>query len=154
MAQCGSSQQGIQEINFDGGNTYFQKWVAGVQGGGSGVHVFFDFATVPDEIDLKEAFFRGMVTEVRLENNMYVARFKTNLNSQPDIVMSNDPVEEMVNTPSGKKDFMIPLAEDEVGITFMHKGILKFAKISNIEEKESIPLPSQRPENGRNKGQE
>ena len=109
---------------------------------------------IPQEIKLHQAFFQGMVTTIEKENDSYVARFKTDLNNERDLVMSNDPVEEMVNTPSVNEDFMYPLAPFEVGITYMYKGALQFAKISNIKEKESIPLPSQRPQNGRDKGQE
>ena len=154
ITQCGSSQQSLQKVNFDGGDSYYQKWVAGVQGGGSGVNVFFDFTDIPQEIKLHQAFFQGMVTTIEKENDSYVASFKTDLNNERDLVMSNDPVEEMVNTPSVNEDFMYPLAPFEVGITYMYKGALQFAKISNIKEKESIPLPSQRPQNGRDKGQE
>ncbi|RMB63272.1 hypothetical protein EAX61_02430 [Dokdonia sinensis] len=154
MSQCGSSQQAPLEVPFNGGNSYYETWIAGVQGGGSGVNLFLDFKNVPEDVILKEAYFQEMRATITLENGQYVARFKTALNNARDIVMSKDPVEEMVNTPSSKEMFKFPLEENEAGITYMQNGALRYAKIANITFKESKPLPSQRPQNGMDRGQE
>jgi len=51
MASCSSQEQAIQEGNM---KTSYETWVAGVRGGGSGIHFYVDFKTaLSDQIEMK-----------------------------------------------------------------------------------------------------
>ena len=153
MTQCGTTKTALQETPFQTAEVYFEQWIAGVQGGGSGIDVYIPITEMSDAIQLQEAFFRGKVAPLTLQTeNLYIARFKTDLNNERDITMHADAIEEAVNTPEVSTSFPFPLTDGEVGISYVMNGVLKYTKLANIIQKESIPRPSAPPRGGVDKG--
>ncbi|MDC8005047.1 hypothetical protein POV27_13375 [Aureisphaera galaxeae] len=133
-----------QQPPFKVTSSYFQKWVAGVQEGGSGVNVYITIEDISEEIEVRNVYFRSKVEKAK--NNpsypdKYIAYFTSNKNR--DVVMDLDPKKEAQNTPMG--DFPFDLKENEAVISFFHKDTEKYFKISDIEEKPMIAYPSTNP---------
>ena len=146
MVQCGSAQTNLHEMPIQINEAYYQSWIAGVQGGGSGINLFITIQQLPSDIQLENAFFQKKIAKLRKENDtLLVARFLTDLNRERDIVMSDNPIEESVNTPQETPSFPFPLADNEAGVSYMQEGVLKYSKILNITEKETIAYPSAPP---------
>jgi hypothetical protein len=153
MTQCGTTKIALQETPFQTGEVYFEQWIAGVQGGGSGINVYVPITEISDAIQLQEAVFRGKVAPLtRSIDGLYIARFKTDLNNERDITMHADAIEEVVNTPEVSTSFPFPLTKDELGIVYTMRGVLKYTKLTKIIQKESIPMPSTPPRGGVDKG--
>lgn len=151
MTQCGAAKPNLQETPFQTGEVYFEQWIAGVQGGGSGIDVYIPIVKISDGIQLEKAFFRGKVAPLTAsKEKIFIARFQTDLNKERDITMHSDTVEESVNTPAVSESFPFPLKDDEVGVIYKEKGITGYTKLTKIIQKESIPRPSAPPRDGLN----
>lgn len=153
MTQCGTTKTALQETPFQTGEVYFEEWIAGVQGGGSGIDVYVPITEMTVAIELQMAFFRGKAAPLTSSTeNLYIARFKTDLNNERDITMHADAIEEVVNTPEVSASFPFPLADDELGVSYIMNGLLTYTKLTKIIQKESIPRPSAPPRDGVDKG--
>ena len=62
--QCASSQQIDKKTPIEIKDVYFQKWVAGVEGGGSGFMLYIEVNEKSD-VQLDYAYFKGK----KIENN-------------------------------------------------------------------------------------
>ena len=155
MTQCGSTKTNLQEPPFQTAEAYYEQWIAGVQGGGSGIDVYVPITEMASTIQLKEAFFRGKVVPLnRSTQNLFIAHFQTELNNERDMTMHSDTIEEAVNTPSisSSSSFPFPLTDDELGISYLSNGVLAYTKLTKLTQKESIPRPSAPPRGGVDKG--
>jgi hypothetical protein len=153
MTQCGTTKSDLQELPFQTSEVYFKQWIAGVQGGGSGIDLYILITDMSDGIQLQKAFFKGKVAPLNLtDGNVFVAHFLTDLNNERDLTLHGDAIEESVNTPAAPEPFPFPLNADEAGISYKENGILKYTKLANIIEKESIPRPSAPPRGDIDKG--
>lgn len=125
---------------------YFQKWVAGIKEGGSGVEVHLIMETMEPNVEIQNIYFRNHILEAQksLDNsNEYVAHLSSNLKN--DVVMDIDPMKEAQNIPS--QEFPFELKENEAVVSYWFKGKKKYFKISNISEKERIAYPQSNPNN-------
>ncbi len=67
-------------------SVYFQHWVAGVRGGGSGTNLFVNKEIVSDK-KLIKAFFKNKIIafeKTTPESKFYIARFRASSNQLPD----------------------------------------------------------------------
>ena len=68
---------------------YFEKWIAGVEGGGSGFNVFLPIKK-SSFINFDSIHFRGQRVKALHRNNMVFGRFKSiNNNHSEDIIIGN-----------------------------------------------------------------
>lgn len=124
----------------------FQEWIAGVQGGGSGVNLVVHFEEVSDGVVFKELYFRKQISEViqpipkRIE-----AAFKGEINQRQDVVMDESSIKEAVNTPPFK--FPFELLRDEAVLKYSYKGKTNYTKIGPMIEETTIAYPSAPPNN-------
>ncbi len=133
-----------QQPPFKIKSSYFQKWVAGVEQGGSGVNVYLTVMDISEELEIRNVYFKNKVAKaVNTPNDpdRFVAYFKSKTNR--DVIMDSDPKKEAQNTPMG--DFPFDLKENEAVLSYFHKGEEKYFKISDIEEKPLIAYPSTNP---------
>jgi len=151
---CNSSKKGMGNLNLNSNKSYFQHWSAGLSDGGSGIDVYLNFNSLPDNVLLKEAYFQHMKGSIVQENNQYIAHFKTGGTNSQDIIMSNNPITEMANTPPTNEIFKLPLDINDVGIVYTLNGEEHYTVITDLEERASIALPSLPVENDKGKGQE
>lgn len=76
---------------------YFQSWVAGVQGGGSGIDVFLPVKDLNNITPDSSTHFRGQHVKAVYKNKMIVGHFSTTKNQHQDIILSNEPLAEVGN---------------------------------------------------------
>lgn len=134
----------VEEPPFKLEHAQFQKWVAGVQGGGSGVNVQLTILDLQEGVQMKEVYFRNQIVKARTNMetpDYFTAEFLNQPN--PDVIMDGDAVKEAQNTPA--REFPFQLKENESVVSYSHKGEVYFVKISNMEEKPMLAYPGQNP---------
>ena len=125
----------------------YQKWVAGINGGGSGIYVDLTLTSKQGDVKMKEIYFNGTSAPLTAIGNgdlQYTASFKTDLNSGDSTIMDSDPIKEAQNTPPEK--FPFELADNEAILNYDYKGKTGFLKIE-MTRKESISYPGTNPNN-------
>jgi len=147
FSNCSSAQKMETKLPLTLGEVYSQKWIAGVKGGGSGVNVFIKILNNPNNIELDSIFFQDKSSKVFLINNTQaIGRFKSDINQQKDVIMSNEPYAEYGNnvekTPNKPR---FELKENECVISYIEKTRTKYFKIETIRKKELLAYPSTPP---------
>jgi hypothetical protein len=123
---------------------YFQKWIAGIQGGGSGITLHIEFSEkLPKEVVLNQLYFRhGKDSVKELDEKNYTVTFPGTANWEKE----NDPLSE--KAPKIKHiETPIKILDNEAILEFTQNGKRKLFKIKNITEKEMLAYPSARPRN-------
>jgi hypothetical protein len=145
-----SSSKNHSEISFEKTSPitiekpYYQSWIAGIQGGGSGINLYLPVQN--KELKLDSAYFRGMIAKVQSINLGYVSYFKTALNQNEDIIISSELDAEYGNQlPEKKYEFPFILKENECVISFREDNKIKYFKIENLFEMPSQQYPSASP---------
>ena len=135
--QCSSAQKLQKEASFKTDKAYYQHWVAGIKGGGSGINVFIPVTSELKNLKLDSLYFRGnkVGLETKANNpNLYIGRILTEGNQRDDYKQTKD-----------KMPF--DLSENEAVISYIEAGTTKYFKIENILKKEAQQFPSARPKN-------
>ncbi len=147
FSQCSSTQNLQDKAPLDIGEVYCQKWIAGVEGGGSGLNIFIP--TKDSSIKLDSVYFRSKA--VKLEANpkdgtLYIGRFIGEANQMKDIIISSKPNAEY-NNPIPRLPKKIPFAlnDNECIISYSQDNNIKYFKIDNVIEIDLIPFPSAPP---------
>lgn len=144
FSQCATSMKLQKEAPTTFGEVYFQEWVAGVQGGGSGTNIFIE---VKDEnIVLESVYFRGKISNFEnkpSKSKLFIGRFKSKTNTQQSIITSSSD-EKVVDL-----DFPFKLKENECIISYKDdkNSDLKYYKITDVKEKPLEALPMSAPPN-------
>lgn len=124
---------------------YYQNWVAGVRGGGSGTNFHIEFEQqLPKDITLNQLYFRGKKDAVQKNGEtLYVVAFHGTANLERGEELSSDA------PPSEVKKVVPPISisDDEAVLEFTQNGKRKLYKIKNVTEKEMLAYPSARPRN-------
>jgi len=82
---------------------YYNSWVAGVEGGGSGINVFLPLKE-NGNISIDSLHFRGLKTAVETRDKLIIGRFKQFSNQKKDLIMSSNPEDEYNNKLELKQD--------------------------------------------------
>ena len=122
---------------------YFQAWVAGIQGGGSGIHLYLPDSTT--DIKLDSVYFREMVAKLNRDSTGYVALFRTQTNQRDDVIMSNENHAEYGNTLSEKAQIPFQLKANECVVSYIENNNIRYFKIENLIEKPMKQYPSAPP---------
>jgi len=147
FSRC-SSQKKLQETApMQLGQAYCQTWIAGVQGGGSGLNIFIPANLIAeDNIVMDSVYFRGKVAKLQTKpqnKSLYIGRFETDINKKKDMVMSNDGKAEYGNEmPKIPETIPFELKANECVISYTDGGKTKYFKISNVVEKIQQAFPS------------
>ncbi|NCO63554.1 MAG: hypothetical protein GW839_07670 [Flavobacteriales bacterium] len=144
VSKCSSAQELQANIPLEIGEVYYQHWIAGVKGGGSGVNVFINIISNKKNIELDSVYFQGKVAKLEMDNNsLFIGRFKTNANQKNDLIMSSNPKEEYgnkVQLPSEKSPFKI--TNNQCVISYKEGSKIKYFKIDNMAKKQLQAYPS------------
>ena len=148
---CGGSKTSDMKFTktppFSISKIYSQKWVAGVQGGGSGTNLYVSIKDISEGVEIKEFYFGNKLTEVKhTSKDNYIGHFKNKTNQ--DVIMDGNATNEAVNIPPQKSPFQ--LAKNEAVISYSdsdnyQEGKIYYYRISNIEEKEMLAYPQSNP---------
>lgn len=138
---CSTSKNAVQEIqNMNIDEAYFQKWVAGIQGGGSGVDVYITFkSSIEEGLLIEKLQWKNVETtviEMNEEKNQVIARLKTPLNQMR---MDGETEKEYGNEVPVLNE---TLADGQVKLFFKKEGKIFYKLIENVKEKPMIPYPS------------
>ena len=150
FSQCSSAQKLQKEAPVKFGTAYYQHWVAGVQGGGSGINLFIETeGTLKENIQLDSVYFRGMVAKFQVKPNnpsLFIGRFSLKANQKRDIIMSSKPKAEYSNElPKLKTEIPFDLKDNECVVSYKEGDKMKYFKIENVVEKQPQYYPSAPP---------
>lgn len=149
FTNCSSAQKLEKQVSFKIGEVYFQHWVAGIKGGGSGVNIFIPIDNLENNIQLDSVHFRGKAAKLEFKPNsptLFIGRFMSLTNRDSDIIMSGKPEEEYGNQlPEQTKKSPFELEQNECVISYIRDGKSRYFKIGNIIEKKAEFYPSAPP---------
>jgi len=145
--QCSSAQKLEEKVSVTFGEVYCQKWIAGVEGGGSGLNIFIPING--STISLDSVYFRGKAAKLEVSQGktlLFIGRFHSEINRKRDIIMSNEPYAEYNNPiPIKIKKIPFELKDNECVISYKEGRTTKYFKVDNVVEKDLIPYPSAPP---------
>lgn len=141
---CSSAQKIQNSIPIEFGDVYYQHWVAGVQGGGSGINVFINVVSNNKNIELDSIYFQGKVSKLEEGNNsLFIGRFKTTANQREDLILSSNPKEEYGNQiRKSKKDIPFELKDNQCIISYKEGGKIKYFMIEDVKNRKLLAYPS------------
>ncbi len=142
--QC-ASQQIDKKSPVEIKDAYFQKWISGIEGGGSGFMVYIEVKEKTD-VQLEYAYFKGkkIKLEHKLSELVYVGHYSV-VSKRPELIMSDNPKEEFKNQlPNVEEKIPFTLKENECVVSYIKKGKRGLFKLDNIIEREMQAYPMQR----------
>ena len=124
---------------------YYNSWIAGIKGGGSGINVFLPVSDIQN-IVVDSIHFRGEKAIVEKKGSLIVGRFKTTDNQSRDFIMSSNQKDEYQNRLVYKADVSpFVLAINECVISYRVNGKRVYYKTSNLKKGEVVAYPSAQP---------
>ena len=112
---------------------YYEKWIAGVEGGGSGFNVFLPIRK-SSFINFDSIHFRGQRVKALYRNNMVFGRFKSiNNNHSEDIIIGN--------TDHEKNNSHFSLADNSCVLSYRIENKRMYYEFKNLDYKPSKPYP-------------
>lgn len=154
LLQCANSIQNKktnkmifqEQPSFEIESIHFQKWIAGVQGGGSGIHMYITVKENKNKVVFDSVYFKGLSAKIELGKMGYFASFKTAFNQKRDVIMSNEKQAEFGNNLfKNKNKFQETLKDSECVIEYTENGIIKYYKYTEVIEKQAEHYPSAPP---------
>lgn len=150
FTNCSSAQKLEKQVSFTIGEVYCQNWVAGIEGGGSGINIFIPIEDLKNNIQLDSVYFRGKAVKLEFKPNsptVFIGRLKTLSNQKKDIIMSVKPEDEYGNkVPERINKIPFELKKNECVISYIEDGKTMYFKIENIIEKKTEFYPSAPPQ--------
>lgn len=141
LSSCSSQQKLVAEAPFEMGQATCQAWAGGRAESGTGLFLEIPILSEDlDEMKLQQAFFRGKIADLTMENTekgwMAKANFKNQNAEKPDMVMHSDSKKEVGNQPPQLKEkFPFELDSDQCVLSFLDGDTVKYYKVENIKEK-------------------
>lgn len=147
FSQCSSAQKLQKKAPVKFGEVYYQHWVAGIQGGGSGINLFISSEKSSlKNTKLDSVYFRGQGVKLEVKPNnpsLYIGRFSKKANQRKDVIMSNKKHAEYGNqAPNLKSVIPFELKENECVVSYKEDDKIKYFKILNVVEKKPLYYPS------------
>ena len=146
FSQCSSAQKLQKEAPTTFGEVYFQKWIAGVEGGGSGVNIFIE--VLGNDTQLDSVYFHGKAAKLESKpanQSLYIGRFVSEFNKKEDMVISSDSKMEYGNKPTELlQKIPFELENDECVVSYLDGNKIKYYMLKSIKEKPSINYPMAR----------
>lgn len=135
----------LQEKDLKIQEIYYQSWVAGIQGGGSGITIYIDLKqALSNDLKFVKAQIKtlGTTSIEKIDDLHYVAHIKTHAN---DLKLEEDPKKEYGNEVPTKSD--INLKEGQIKLFFTKNDKNFYKLIEDVKEKPMIAYPSTKPQN-------
>ncbi|WP_445456182.1 hypothetical protein [Flavobacterium sp. HNIBRBA15423] len=124
---------------------YYQKWMAGIKGGGSGINLHF---TLEKKLERGINIYKIQIENIetttikKIDELNYVASFET---KQNDLNLDEDPLKEYGNEAPKQKT--TNLKKGQVKIFLMKDSKTFYKIIDDVKEKPTIAYPSMKPQN-------
>lgn len=121
---------------------YYQAWIAGIPGGGSGINVFIPVEGA-NGFDPDSLHFRGQRVKVVYQNKRIVGRFDTPHNQKKDLVLSQNVLKEIHNSLLDDGDRSpFTLRNNACILSYQVHNKRYYYKIEALEQQPSIAHPS------------
>ncbi len=143
LSSCSSQRKMVDQAPFEMGQATCQAWAGGRAETGSGLVLEIPILSENlDEMKLQQAFFRGKIADLKMENTekgwVAKANFKNQNVGKPDMVMHSDSKQEVGNQPPKLKEkFPFELGKDQCVLSFLDGDTVKYYKVENIKEKKA-----------------
>lgn len=141
LSSCSSQKKMEAQAPFEMGEVTCESWSGGRAESGSGILLEIPVLSENvDEIKLQQAFFRGKIADVKMENTdtgwVAKANFKNKVVGKPDIIMHEDSKQEIGNQPPMPVEkFPFELEANQCVLSFLDGNTVKYYKVENIKEK-------------------
>ena len=144
VSQCSSAQILQKSPPLQLGECYYQSWIAGVEGGGSGTNIYIPIISNVNKIELDSVYFQGKVVKLEFKNELLaIGRFTTDLNQKKDLIMSNEPYAEYGNEVNQTILKQWPsLKDSQCVISYKEGSKTKYFMIDNLSKKPLLAYPS------------
>lgn len=141
MSEC-SNKQLTADPPFDATAAYFQKWVAGVEMGGSGVNLIIPMSKMKSGVQIDSVYFRGqrLALATKPGDDATFVAYLVNP-KKPDMTMSDEEGAEYGN-PVPALSNKYKLQPNEAVIKYQYGGKTYYTKISEIAERDQVNYPS------------
>lgn len=137
-----SNKQFSTDPPFEIDAPYMQKWMAGVEEGGSGVNLVIPMTNMEAGVKIDSVYFRGRQLELATKpgNDMLYVAYWTDL-KKPDMTMSDEEGGEYGNpVPVIKSKYK--LKDNEAVIQYQYGGKTYYTKLADIAERPQLNYPS------------
>ena len=132
----------IDVLNEINPKAYYQNWVAGVRGGGSGTDVFIHKSLL-ENIVVDSIYFQNKVAKLNIPStasNFFTASFRRDLNQLKKPGIETDEVK---NSKINQQPiFPFELNDNEAVVSYLVKSDRRYLKITNMVKQESLAYPS------------
>ncbi|WP_338376080.1 hypothetical protein [uncultured Flavobacterium sp.] len=142
LVSCSSSKEISPNLTDNIESVYYQKWIAGVQGGGSGINFHVNLnLPLKDNVKLEKVQFDTYeVAFEKISETEYVAKINSHQN---DLILDENPKKEY-----GNQAPKVSLKSNEANLIFSINGKEVIKNIQKVKEKPMIAYPSmERPKN-------
>ena len=143
FSQCSGSKSLDEKAPVTIEQAYCQRWVGGVEGGGSGMNIYLPLSDAGFELD--SVYFRGRAAKLEWKEGakQFVGRFQSEFNKKEDIIMDKDPAKEYGNElPDSASSIPFELKQDECVVSYKKGNRTHYFKVEKIVEKQMIAFPS------------
>jgi hypothetical protein len=143
ITSCSSQKENINKENVQ---ISYQKWTAGVRGGGSGINIFIDLKEPLDKevaIEKAQILYYETTQIDKINDTQYVCHVRSEFNNR---ILDENPDNEYGNQPPvfRLKD---TLKEGTIKLFFKKAGKTTIQTFENVKEKELLAYPSAKPRN-------
>ena len=128
------------------GKIEYRKWTSGIQGGGSGIHMYITVISNRNNIQLDSVHFQGMRAKINIGKMGYYAGFIRPENQKDTSTMSDETYGEYGNSaPKVSLVSHFEIENDECVISYLKKDQITYFKLENLIEKPEELYPSSPP---------
>ena len=125
---------------------YYQAWIAGIPGGGSGINVFISVEGTKG-FDPDSLHFRGQRVKAIYQNKRIVGRFDTPHNQKKNLDLSQNVLKEMHTSLLVAVDRSpFPLKNNACILSYQVQNKRYYYKIEALQQQTSITRPSVLPD--------
>ena len=134
---CGNKYQIEKQSVLDFSESYYQRWTAGVKGGGSGINIFL---TLKPEVNLDDKniqvegiYFKEFYTELQFyPPTKFQGAIKTKGNSKDafELLQGGSANNESNKDDEKKVEIPFQLENNEAVISYKEKGVQRYFKIT------------------------
>lgn len=113
-------------------DVYFQSWVSGVRGGGSGIDFYIVLTKpLPEGVELSQVYFRDKKSPITMiDKTHYIARFINRGNKDDEVILLGKFKNETIVTGVNP----LPLDDTEATLVYYEDNMSNFYLLTNIKE--------------------
>lgn len=142
FSQCASAKF-EENPPFTITSVVYENWSGGQPGiRGTNVKIFY---LTNKEVVFDSVYYQGKVTHLQIKtakNNQLVVGYFNTSSVKNQIILNENPVEEINNPVPNLNNFPFKLNKNEAVISYKFKGKLKYYKVKGLKEEKSARIPS------------